>query len=178
LTGLNNRRAYDSDLFREAERAIRSKYPLALARLDLDNFKIVNDTYGHGAGDEVLKQYARIFRDVVRGTDGTYRAGGEEFAILLPQTDFEKATKAAYRIKEMAGNTTYTYQGIRFGPVTVSQGIDVLTPDGNEEYQPAALELDENADRACYHAKKTGKDRICTCTPNGPTLWEGIKTLR
>lgn len=160
LTGLGNRRAYDEDLFKEAERAVRYKHPLALVRADVDKFKPINDTFGHRGGDAVLAGVAEVLRQGIRGADAAYRWGGDEFAILLPETDVAGATKVAEAIGERLAITRYDHDGQKIEPVCLSQGVDVFVPGGNIPYTAAALELSENADRACYESKKKGTGRI------------------
>lgn len=158
LTSLRNRKAFSEDLFREADRAIRHKHPLSLIFSDIDKLKRVNGTYGHGAGDTALKYISSALRESVRMADMVYRWGGDEFAVILPETDAGGAREIACRIRK-ATDHVYQYRSHKFGPVTVSQGIAMLQPNG-EPYTSAAVELVENADKASRGAKKAGGNRI------------------
>ena len=155
LTGLGNRRAYDEALVREAKRALSRNHPLSLIRLDLDHFKPINDTYGHAAGDVIIVSLANLLKRHIQTDDIPCRYGGDEFAILLPETDLKGALAVAARIYEGANSAIYDIGGAKVGPVTVSQGIDVLLPPKGTpiDYRVASLELSQNADKACYSAK-------------------------
>jgi diguanylate cyclase (GGDEF)-like protein len=134
LTGLLNRRAYDETLAREAARARRHERELALCLFDLDDFKAVNDTAGHLAGDEVLRRFAGVLRHV-RGEDFAFRVGGDEFALVLPETDFAGAETVSQRLLERAD-------------VPASVGTATLS----EADEPAALHA--AADAELYGAKR------------------------
>lgn len=157
LTGLLNKRGLQTRLRDEFLRVQRYGRVLSAAILDLDHFKSVNDTWGHLAGDEVLRQFADLLGENVRETDVVARYGGEEFVVLLPETSVEGALVSLERMREsMAGS--------RFGapyvslPLTFSAGVacfpseDVRAPD----------ELLHRADAALYEAKRTGRNRVCT----------------
>ncbi|GFK94822.1 putative diguanylate cyclase AdrA [Fundidesulfovibrio magnetotacticus] len=156
LTGLNNRRAFD-DIARHDERLTR-RYGqrLSLVLFDLDDFKAVNDTHGHQAGDAVLAAVARICRESVRDVDTLCRWGGEEFALLMPQTGLAEAREAACRLQQALGELRLPeLPGLR---VTASFGVAEL--DG----EPFAGLL-ARADRALYTAKGQGKNRVDACDP-------------
>jgi diguanylate cyclase (GGDEF)-like protein/PAS domain S-box-containing protein len=156
LTGLVNR-GYFLDLAeKELSRARRYRNPFAIAMLDLDCFKAINDAHGHESGDRVLKEFAAICRDSLRESDLLARIGGEEFVILFPETTREKAAEVAERIREgVAATTVIAAQGgtIRF---TASIGIAELAAiDKNIDA------LMGRADRALYEAKRSGRNRTC-----------------
>jgi diguanylate cyclase (GGDEF)-like protein len=150
LTKLYNRRHFQSSLQREFKQALRYKQPLSLLIIDIDNFKKINDTYGHPKGDEILVQVAMTINANTRMEDTACRIGGEEFAIILPHTDEASAMIAAQKLLE--GCRKIEYDG-KF--VTVSGGI-VSFPDKADSVN----KLYDFADRALYNAKYSGKDKI------------------
>jgi diguanylate cyclase (GGDEF)-like protein len=152
LTGLAQRRVFDERLALEMERARRSWRPLAVGMADLDDFKTVNDTRGHLAGDEALRRVARALSAQARGIDVVARYGGEEFALLLPETDADGARGFGERVRE-------ALRGIAWEgpPVTVSIGFAVL---GEDDAALAPDDLLRRADEALYRAKRAGKDRV------------------
>jgi len=155
LTGLHNRRFMDIHLARMMEQASGRNKPLALLVLDIDHFKKVNDTYGHDAGDDVLKIFAARLKNIVRGADLLCRMGGEEFIIAMPDTSGQIATKVAERIRETIATDPFPIQkGARTIPVTVSIG---LAERGNELVFDAVL---KRADKALYRAKAEGRNRV------------------
>jgi two-component system, cell cycle response regulator len=149
LTGLANRRAFDEALAGEVERAGRSGLPLTLVVLDLDHFKRVNDTLGHGAGDAALVAAARAIQGVARGTDLAARIGGEEFALLLPATDREGGLTAAERVQAAVRSIT--------DPVALTATIGVATAVGRAADADYLLTA---ADDALYRGKAAGRDQI------------------
>jgi diguanylate cyclase (GGDEF)-like protein len=156
LTGLLNRRAFDQALEREYGRAMRYKTDLSLIILDLDHFKSVNDRYGHKAGDFVLQKVAHLMDHCVRSTDVVARLGGEEFAILLPNTDQGMALQLADRIQETLRQNVL-HLGDALHVQTVSQGLaDTRHPEVAD-----AEDLVRLADRALYQAKDEGRNTIC-----------------
>ena len=144
----------DSSLQREFNLARRNKSALSLLVLDIDNFKIINDTHGHAAGDAVIKALAESIAARSRNTDILARFGGEEFALLLNATDAAGAQVIAARICAAVRAITCKVKGanIRF---TVSVGVATLAHDKNEK------SLLERADMAMYAAKRDGRDRVC-----------------
>jgi diguanylate cyclase (GGDEF)-like protein/PAS domain S-box-containing protein len=150
LTGLKNRLVLQQQLEEEHKRALRYEAPLSLVLLDVDHFKSFNDTFGHPAGDEVLKRLARILQDSARTTDIVARFGGEEFAILLPSTDFEGAINLAERFRRAVESVSWDRR-----PVTASFGVAACTPNMTE---PSALV--SAADAAMYRAKQGGRNRV------------------
>jgi diguanylate cyclase len=161
FTGLPNRRAFMRRLEDEIGRAQRYAAPLTLAMLDLDEFKCVNDTYGHAAGDRILRCYAEQVLSVFRHHDMVARYGGEEFAVLLPNTVIEGASNALRKVQNRAGQTLCIHEGVRLTLPTFSTGLAL--------YQPgeSAAALIERADRALYRAKHLGRNRIELELPDG-----------
>jgi diguanylate cyclase (GGDEF)-like protein/PAS domain S-box-containing protein len=154
LTGLKNRRSFFEMGSREIERAIRFKHPLAALMIDLDNFKDVNDNFGHPVGDRLLKELADVFKGKLRNVDLIARYGGDEFIVLLPENDIKAATDVAERIcHSIAKIRIETTQGK--AKVTASIGVAIL-----DKGMTTLSALVEHADRALYNAKKFGKNRI------------------
>lgn len=152
LTGLYNRLAFERLLQNFFSQAKTGNFPLAVAMLDIDNFKDVNDTYGHLVGDQILKRLASILTESLRGDDTVVRFGGEEFLLILPGTSYEKVSIPLRRIRENISREHFP----EVGSITVSIGVTEVTKD-----LPANLEeLIRFADRAMYEAKLRGKDRI------------------
>lgn len=155
LTGLYNRRYFEEVASREIAQARRSDAPLSMLVLDLDHFKRINDRYGHGAGDRVLKVQSDIIRDVVRENDIPCRIGGEEFVVLMPGTDAHAAAFAAERIraKVMAADVVLdNQQAIRW---TVSVGVASL-----HDEDVCIEDVGLRADQAMYRAKKDGRNCV------------------
>ncbi|WP_158238525.1 diguanylate cyclase [Pollutimonas subterranea] len=156
LTGLANRRHFMDMAEAEIIRAQRYERPLSLLTLDLDHFKSINDTHGHQAGDLVLQEFAAIVTSIVRDVDIVGRTGGEEFAILLPETDIDAALGVSHRLHEaIRSNEVILRSGasLRF---TCSMGLAFL-----DEVTVALNDLFEQADKALYQAKHSGRDRTC-----------------
>jgi diguanylate cyclase (GGDEF)-like protein len=153
LTGLSNHRRFQEALTDELERTRRFGQPVALLMLDIDNFKRVNDTYGHPQGDEVLRAVARVLREVSRDVDEPARYGGEEMAVILPQTDLEGAYQAAERVRtEIEALQIPMLDGPGHLRVTASLGVAC----GMETSKSGLIGA---ADRALYEAKHSGKNR-------------------
>ena len=151
LTGIGNRRSFDESLVRETERARRYRRPLALVFADLDHFKRVNDTHGHAAGDEVIRAFARLLGVHARRSDLVARHGGEEFAVLMPETTSASALGYAERVRsELAGLGLAPVEG----PVTASFGVVELLPGESD------AEFMARADGALYDAKRGGRNRV------------------
>ncbi|ADV67986.1 GGDEF domain-containing protein [Deinococcus maricopensis] len=157
LTGLHNRRAFEQSLAQEAERAQHNGQPLSIIALDIDHFKRVNDTFGHDAGDHVLKDLARIVRREVRATDVVARWGGEEFILLLPTMDLPVAQACAERIRRAVDAHEFST-----GPLSVSLGVATLLRGEDTGA------LFGRADAALYSAKRAGRNRVVT--DDTPTL--------
>lgn len=151
LTGLYNRQKFHDIFSKELRRDKRYKNPLALLIFDIDFFKKINDEFGHQVGDEVLKDISHIVTDEIREHDTVVRWGGEEFIVLLPETDIEGVTNTANKIKESISN----YQNQTVGrQITASFGITVLKEDDNQD------SIIKRADDALYEAKETGRNKI------------------
>ncbi len=154
LTDLYNRRAFDDLLAGAIARADRRGSTVALLMLDLDNFKKLNDTYGHPAGDAVLRHTAGVLRKQLRQGDQAARFGGEEFAVILPDTDEPGALHLAERVREAMQQARLVFAGAKLA-VTVSVGAAVWPRQAQE-----ADTLLEAADRALYAAKEAGRNRV------------------
>jgi diguanylate cyclase (GGDEF)-like protein len=161
LTELANRRQFEQALAGEISRAERFGGTLALILADLDNFKQVNDRYGHQAGDEVLRRFADVLRETVRDVDLPARYGGEEFAVLLPQTDIEGAERLAERLRQAVAERPMTTRPGSLVAVTASFGVASFP----EAATPAALFA--AADEALYRAKAAGKNRVVCAEADG-----------
>ena len=155
LTGLNNRRFLETHLAAALDRAVHVGRPLSLMILDVDHFKAVNDTYGHDAGDEVLKVLAQRIRRVVRSADLVCRLGGEEFVIVMPDTPLMVAAKIAERVRLAVQSELFRIDASgRAIHVTISIGLAERAGDAN----PDALL--RRADRALYDSKIAGRNRV------------------
>ncbi|HEX8823189.1 MAG TPA: diguanylate cyclase [Archangium sp.] len=156
LTGLYNRAYFQEALGVEFRRAQRYKHPMSLVLLDLDHFKQVNDNLGHSAGDEALREVSARLRRTARSTDVVARHGGEEFAMILPETDLEQGQIAAERFRIAVEGATV--HGARGGSrsLTISVGVGCYPV-----HATAMSELVELTDAALYTAKRTGRNRVC-----------------
>ncbi len=149
LTGLNNRRAFEHSLAQEFAVLERRSRPLSLAIIDVDRFKDTNDSFGHAAGDKVLKTIAALLTKSARTVDLVARIGGEEFAVILPNTDKSSALAVAERMRVAVENAEWLNT-----PMTISLGIATLLPHEN------ASSLFVRADKAMYAAKENGRNRV------------------
>jgi diguanylate cyclase len=154
LTGLYNRRFWEEQFVMEYKRDKRSESPSALLMLDIDNFKRVNDTYGHPAGDEVIKTLANIIKKATRETDVSGRYGGEEFAVILPDTPVANVEFVAERIRRLVEKSVVVYDESNIS-FTVSIGIAGF----KHTYKDSTQWLDM-ADKSLYQAKAAGKNRV------------------
>jgi len=156
LTGLYNRRYLGSHLKAMFDRAKQARKPLSLLVLDIDHFKSINDTHGHDVGDEVLREFARRMTDNIRSIDLACRYGGEEFVVVMPDTDQDFAAMVAERLrKAVSEEPVEVYGGEKALPVTVSIGLAVT---GEGVAGPQALI--KNADDALYRAKEGGRNQV------------------
>jgi diguanylate cyclase (GGDEF)-like protein/PAS domain S-box-containing protein len=167
LTGLYNRRYLEETLDREVRRAARSEQPLGILMLDLDHFKKFNDTYGHDAGDAVLREAAAFLTRSIRIEDTVCRFGGEEFVIILPTASLEAASMRAERIRSKLQEVTVLHQGRSLGRITVSVGVAAFPVHGLSPKDLLAA-----ADAALYRAKRDGRDRVVTADLNPTAAME------
>jgi diguanylate cyclase (GGDEF)-like protein len=162
LTGLYNHRHLHERLALEVERSQRSGLPLSLLMLDVDHFKQYNDTFGHPAGDEVLRQLARVLNDTRRANDVVARYGGEEFALILVDTAKFTAAKVAERVRERVEAHDFADVAnkiMKKTGISVSIGVATFPDDGTD-----AEGLVRAADTALYAAKRAGRNRVVLAT--------------
>lgn len=155
LTGVYNRRYLDIRLSEEMERSRRHGNPLSIFLLDIDYFKVINDTHGHICGDYTLRNVSRLLQNAIRSSDILGRYGGEEFCCVLPETPFEQALVLAERCREQIASTqlSCTDQTVQ---LTVS--IGVTSQNRGETLE----QMVKRADDALYEAKRTGRNRVCS----------------
>ena len=152
LTGLSNRRVYDERIVQMVSSAKRYQHPLSMISMDLDNFKAINDNLGHKAGDEALKTVAALFQKVVRNSDLLVRMGGDEFLIVLEQTDLKNARVLAERLCSAVSDLNI------WANSTTKLGVSVGLTQMNEG--ESLSEWHERTDDMLYHAKKQGRARV------------------
>lgn len=155
LTGFVNHRYLHERLSEEVVRAVRTRRPLSVVMLDLDDFKLVNDTFGHVYGDRVLVHVADLMHSTLRQSDVAARYGGDEFALILPDTDHENAARAAQRILEAFRSSPFAAEGRQPFPLGASIGIATHPRDGR-----SAIDLIATADAGLYVAKDRGGNRV------------------
>ena len=154
LTGLSNRRCFDNTLEKEFLRALRYNNNLTLVMFDIDHFKTVNDTYGHPCGDYILKEVANAALQTFRKTDTVFRFGGEEFVVILTETDIKQSEIPLERFRKTIETLDLTYQNQQIN-ITVSIGACQLDKSiGNKE------EFLQKADNALYDAKNSGRNKV------------------
>jgi diguanylate cyclase (GGDEF)-like protein len=153
LTAVHNRRQLEAEFARERARQRRHGHPIGVLEIDIDRFKRVNDVHGHGIGDEVLRNLTRRWRELIREVDVLARVGGEEFVVLLPETDAGGARESAERLRTYtAAEAVSTSAGTL--AITISIGVTLVAPNG------AGLdEVLRRVDRALYRAKENGRNR-------------------
>lgn len=156
LTGLHNRRFLFETADRELNRAARRNQRLGLLMMDLDHFKSFNDEHGHDVGDFILSEFGRLLRIITRGEDVSYRYGGEEFVVLIPEADDKAVLEVAERIRTKVREHNFLFKNQTYGPITISIGVAIFPENGD-----AVELLIKHADNALYNAKKTGRDRVC-----------------
>ncbi len=159
LTGLFNRRFMEESLEREMQRAVRKNHPVSVLFIDLDHFKRFNDTFGHDAGDLVLRSVADLFRKIFRVDDIICRYGGEEFGIILPESSAENAVIRANGLREAAKKLEIQYKNHTVGTVTLSAGVATFPEHGD-----SSEELLKAADQCLYQSKAEGRDRVTVAT--------------
>lgn len=153
LTGVHNKRYFVEQLDRELSRAARHRRPLTLVMCDIDHFKTVNDEYGHLAGDHVLKEVAQLAKRRLRPDDVIARYGGEELALILPETDLSGAIQIAEELREMIATTGFVFEDEDID-ITISCGVAELeTSWGSYDFVKAA-------DERLYEAKRAGRNRV------------------
>jgi diguanylate cyclase (GGDEF)-like protein len=152
LTGLANRRRFERQLEREVSRTRRFNRPFCLLLLDIDLFKRVNDTYGHDVGDDVIRRLGNALQAGTRGIDTAARVGGEEFGVILTETDFAHGLEVAQRLRASISEMDVPVAG----RITVSVGLAEFNAASRD-----ARELFNAADAALYEAKRRGRDRVC-----------------
>jgi diguanylate cyclase (GGDEF)-like protein/PAS domain S-box-containing protein len=160
LTGLYNRRYLEEVLDREVRRASRAAQSLGVLMIDLDHFKRFNDTYGHDAGDAVLREIAVSLTKGIRAEDFVCRFGGEEFVVILPTADLAASRMRAERLRSKVKELTILHQGKSMGIITISIGVAVFP-----EHGMSPKELMAAADAALYEAKRGGRDQVVVASP-------------
>ncbi|CAA6605431.1 conserved hypothetical protein [Rhodospirillaceae bacterium LM-1] len=155
LTGLYNRRFVEETFEREMARIARSQEPFSLMMMDVDHFKRFNDTFGHDAGDMVLRSVGELLRDYFRSTDMPCRFGGEEFLVMLPGTSLVNAQERAEDLRKAVKSLTVLHQGRPVGQITISIGLAAYPSHIANRFT-----LIEAADKALYQAKALGRDRV------------------
>jgi len=153
MTGFLNHNTFYEELDREIRRYKRYGDSLSLIIMDVDDFKSFNDTYGHQAGDFILRETAKLIRENIRDVDIPARYGGDEFSIILPRVDLDGALLAASRIRKKLSEHPFDYQGVNFY-ITLSSGI------GEHKANEASAEFVRKVDQALYRAKAKGKNRV------------------
>ena len=156
LTQIYNKRYFLETLEREISRAHRYRRELTLMMMDIDHFKKINDTYGHLAGDYVLKQLASVIKARIRREDTMSRYGGEEFALVLPEVDQINAGQTAEKIRKLVEKTVFKFEDTKI-PVTVSMGVSALDPETKDPN-----DFIKRADEKLYQAKNQGRNQVCT----------------
>lgn len=156
LTGLRNRRGFDITLAAEVANARSGGKPLSLILADIDHFKMVNDRYGHQTGDEVLKWFAKVLSNNMKGRDTVCRYGGEEFAIILPQTTAENAVTLASQIRQQLEAQLWTKPGAPNTNLRITASFGVAQLDKSE----SSGGLIQRADGKLYECKQTGRNRV------------------
>jgi diguanylate cyclase (GGDEF)-like protein len=160
LTGLMNHKTFYEALERELWRSRRYGGTIALIMADIDNLKQINDTHGHRAGDEAIREISRRIKQCIRQIDLPARYGGDEFAVILPNTSLEEATLVAHRIVETVAASSATWQGTEI-PLSVSVGLGQYGADANPE------DITSRSDRALYSAKQAGKNTVSVFEASG-----------
>lgn len=154
LTNVHNKRYFVEQLDRELSRAARHKRPLTMVMLDIDHFKVVNDEFGHLAGDHVLKEVAQLAKSRLRPDDVIARYGGEELALILPETDLAGGVQIANELRKMIATASFVFE---------DEDIDVTVSCGVAQLDPAWSSYDfvKAADEQLYEAKGAGRNRVC-----------------
>ncbi len=156
LTGVYNRRSMTDAMNAQHSLCVRMNRPFSVIMLDLDHFKKINDTLGHGCGDQALREFAHRILASVRSMDIVCRYGGEEFFVILPETSIAMAALVAERFREEVAAAPFMLSGQAI-PITVSVGVSGIAPGE----KMTAEQLREEADQALYRAKREGRNRVC-----------------
>ncbi|MBI9088652.1 MAG: diguanylate cyclase [Desulfobacterium sp.] len=158
LTGLLNRRGFEERLHSAMDACLASQAPFSIIMIDLDHFKRINDTFGHLVGDSILKAFANILKQQIKGKDTPARFGGEEFIIMLPDTELEQARAVAESIRKLLADQEWKHKesGRSMGRITISLGISQFRPPESE------TAMIKRADTALYAAKEGGRNRVVT----------------
>jgi two-component system cell cycle response regulator len=157
LTGLYNHGYFQQFLDYELKRAAHQGFPVGLIMIDVDDFKLYNDSLGHSAGDAILRELGQVIRNIIREVDLAARYGGEEFAVVLPYTNREGARRVAERIHNSISSHDFFHdKTLELGNPTISMGISVFPEEGSTK-----KELIESADKMLYTAKQKGKNQFC-----------------
>jgi len=162
LTKLYNSRSFYSQLELEVDRYNRYKHPLSLLLLDIDNFKEFNDTFGHLEGDKVLVRFSQIIKSCLRTNDSAYRYGGEEFTVILPETNGDEAKTVAQRIRSSLESEKFKPIPDKNAKITISIGVTQYFP---KEELSAFI---RRADKAMYLSKKNGRNRVSVLLAEPP----------
>lgn len=172
LTGLVNRREFNRRISEEFSRAKRHSFPLSVAFFDIDFFKKINDTYGHSAGDAILKELGNLISANTRSSDIACRYGGEEFVLILPETSQSKAYELLDRLRQMVEEEIFN-KSLKPIKATISVGVAQL-----DLSDKAPLDLCERADQALYRAKESGRNRVENASLGLPKIKLVYKTKR
>jgi diguanylate cyclase (GGDEF)-like protein len=171
LTGLANRRRFERQLEREVNRTLRLGHPFSLLMVDIDNFKNLNDTFGHDVGDEAIRRISKVLREGTRGIDLAARIGGEEFAVLLVETELSRGLEVAERLRIAISNMSLPSAG----KVTASFGVAECPSSAQ-----TAIDIMKAADRLLYRAKGNGRDQVVGQDPmkSNPTPADDVQDKR
>jgi diguanylate cyclase (GGDEF)-like protein len=168
VTSLFNRRYLEETLEREVRRAARGRQSIGLILIDLDRFKLLNDTHGHQAGDLVLQDFGAFLNRSIRGGDVACRYGGEEFVLVLPESALTSTAARAESLRAEFRTVRFTFAGQPIGPVTFSAGVAAYPDHG-----ATASDLLSAADGALYQSKHNGRDRVTTADMPAPEPKDG-----
>jgi diguanylate cyclase (GGDEF)-like protein len=162
LTGLFLKRYFQIQLEIELKRVQRHRRPMSLLMLDIDHFKAINDTYGHVKGDVILREVSRLVKSCVRETDIASRYGGEELAVILPETPSLEAAAIAERMRKEIAALRFPHDGTE---LSITMSVGVHSVEGGAEAR--SEEVIQKADAALYEAKKSGRNRVCVWGARG-----------